>query len=209
MFAKSIKHLQKDSVLKLIIKACKKEVELRFNSIEEQKDVYLILVKSIVSQQLSSKAATTIYNRFEALFNNTYPNPEDVLKLNIESIRSVGLSGQKSAYIKALADYALAHDMSYEHISSLSNEELIGQLTSIKGVGQWTVEMMLIFSLKRLDVFPYDDLVVRNQMIKLYGLQSKGKQLKQDCFFIAQKWKPYGSIASLFLWQSKHVVGLN
>lgn len=206
MFAKSIKHLQKDPVLKPIIKACKKEVEQRFDGIEEQKDVYLILLKSIVSQQLSSKAANTIYARFEALFKNAYPKPKEVLKLSSETLRSVGLSGQKSSYIKALAEYATAYDMSYEHISSLSNEDLIEQLTSIKGVGQWTVEMMLIFSLKRLDVFPYDDLVVRNQMIKLYNLQSKGKQLKQECFAIAQNWQPYGSIVSLFLWQSKQMV---
>jgi DNA-3-methyladenine glycosylase II len=206
MFAKAIKHLQKDLVLKPIIKACKKEVEQRFDRIEEQKDVYLILLKSIVSQQLSTKAANTIYSRFEALFNTSYPKPKEVLRLSNETLRSVGLSGQKCSYIKALAEYALEYDMSYEHISTLSNEDLIEQLTSIKGVGQWTVEMMLIFSLKRLDVFPYDDLVVRNQMIKLYNLQGKGKQLKQECFAIAQDWHPYGSIASLFLWQSKHLV---
>ena len=205
MFAKAVKHLQKDPVLKPIIKACKKEVEQRFDRIEEQKDVYLILLKSIVSQQLSTKAANTIYSAFEALFNTSYPKPNEVLRLSNETLRSAGLSGQKCSYIKALAEYALAYDMSYEHISNLSNEDLIEQLTSIKGVGQWTVEMMLIFSLKRLDIFPYDDLVVRNQMIKLYNLQGKGKQLKQDCFAIAQNWQPYGSVASLFLWQSKQV----
>jgi len=206
MFTKAIKHLQKDPVLKPIIKACKKEVEQRFDRIEEQKDVYLILLKSIVSQQLFTKAANTIYSRFEALFNTSYPKPKEVLRLSNETLRSVGLSGQKCSYIKALAEYAIAYDMSYEHISTLSNEDLIEQLTSIKGVGQWTVEMMLIFSLKRLDIFPCDDLVVRNQMIKLYNLQGKGKQLKQECFAIAQNWQPYGSLASLFLWQSKHLV---
>ena len=205
MFTKAIKLLQKDPVLKPIIKACKKEVEQRFDRIEEQKDVYLILIKSIVSQQLSSKAANTIYARFEALFNKVYPEPKEVIKLSNEILRSVRLSGQKSSYIKALAEYAVEYDMSYEHLSTLSNEDLIEQLTSIKGVGQWTVEMMLIFSLKRLDVFPYDDLVIRNQMIKLYKLQTRGKQLKQDCFAIAQDWQPYGSIASLFLWQSKRI----
>ena len=206
MFTKAVKHLQKDPVLKPIIKAFKKDVEQRFERIEEQKDVYLILLKSIVSQQLSTKAANTIYSRFEALFNTSYPKPNEVLRLSNETLRSAGLSGQKCSYIKALAEYALAYDMSYEHISNLSNEDLIEQLTSIKGVGQWTVEMMLIFSLKRLDIFPYDDLVVRNQMIKLYNLQGKGKQLKQECFAIAQNWQPYGSLASLFLWQSKHLV---
>ncbi len=204
--AKAIALLNKDVVFRPVVKACKAQVQHRFDAIEELNDVYIILLRSIVSQQLSAKAAKTIYGRFEALFKNNYPSPKEVLILNTETLRSVGLSAQKTSYIKAVAQYTLDNNFSFEQIVKLTNDELIQKLTSIKGVGRWTVEMILIFSLKRLDVFPYDDLVVRNQLIKLYGIKSKGKQLKEDCHAIAQQWKPYSTIASLFLWQSKDMV---
>lgn len=160
-------------------------------------------MRSIVSQQLSTKAASTIYGRFLDLFPNKYPNAILILDTNDEQLRAAGLSFQKISYLKAVAQYSLTNNLSQAHIKQLSNDEIITELTSIKGVGKWTVEMILIFSLKRLDVFPYDDLIVKNRIVKMYNITSKGKQLKADCHQIAEQWKPYRSIASLFLWESK------
>lgn len=160
-------------------------------------------MRSIVSQQLSTKAASTIYGRFLDLFPNKYPNAALILDTNDEQLRAAGLSFQKISYLKAVAQYSLTNNLSQAHINQLSNDEIITELTSIKGVGKWTVEMILIFGLKRLDVFPYDDLIVKNRIVKMYNITSKGKQLKADCHQIAEQWKPYRSISSLFLWESK------
>lgn len=100
--------------------------------------------------------------------------------------------------IKAVAQYSLTNNLSQAHINQLSNDEIIAELTSIKSFGKWTVEMILIFGLKRLDVFPYNDLIVKNRIIKMYHITSKGKQLKNDCHQIAEQWKPYRSIAGFF-----------
>ena len=113
-------------------------------------------------------------------------------------MRSAGLSFQKISYLKAVAHYSLANNLSQAHINQMSNDEIITELTSIKGVGKWTVEMILIFGLKRLDVFPYNDLIVKNSVIKIYNIISKCKQLKADCHQISNQWKPYRNIASLF-----------
>ncbi len=205
IFSKAIKHLSKDPIFESIIAPCKTNVETRFNGISATGDLYLSLLRSIVSQQLSTKAANTIYQRFIDLFPSHYPIAAQIIKLTDDELRAVGLSYQKVSYIKAVANYSLSNNLNAEHINNLSNEEIIAELTSIKGVGQWTVEMILIFGLKRLNVFPYDDLIIKNRMIALYQLQSTGKQLKNDCFSIANNWEPYQSIACLFLWESKNI----
>lgn len=200
---KALQLLEKDIVFKPFVAPCLPQVQKRYDAINKLSDLYISLIRSIVSQQLSTKAADTIYGRFIGLFKDKYPHAKQVIKLKEEQLRAVGLSYQKISYIKAVATYSLTNNLSPEHIGKLSNEEIIEELSSIKGVGKWTVEMILIFGLKRLDVFPYDDLIVRNRIIKMYKLTSTGKQLKADCHDIAEQWKPYRSIASLFLWQSK------
>jgi len=202
IFSKAIKHLSKDPIFKTIIAPCKASVEARFNNITATGDLYLSLLRSIVSQQLSTKAANTIYKRFIDLFTNHYPIATQIIQFTDDELRAVGLSYQKVSYLKAVANYSLSNNLSTEYINKLSNEEIIAELTSIKGVGQWTVEMLLIFGLKRLNIFPYDDLIIKNRIIALYGLQSSGKQLKADCFNLANNWEPYQSIACLFLWES-------
>lgn len=204
-FLKAIKILKKDPVFYTIIEPCKEQVELRFNAIKGNGDLYVSLLQSIVSQQLSTKAANTIYGRFINLFKNNIPEAQLILKLDDDQLRAVGLSYQKISYIKAVANYSLQKNLTNEYFGKLSNEEIIEELSTIKGVGKWTVEMILIFALKRLDVFPYDDLIVRNSMIKKYDLTNKGKQLKADCHQLAENWKPYRSIASLFLWEAKNL----
>jgi DNA-3-methyladenine glycosylase II len=200
---KAIQLLEQDIVFKPIIDLCLPQVQKRFNGINKQSDLYISLLKSIVSQQLSTKAADTIYNRFIDLFKDKYPDAKRLLKLKEEQLRAVGLSYQKISYIKAVATYSLENNLDPAYLSNWTNEEIIEELSSIKGVGKWTVEMILIFGLKRLDVFPYDDLIVRNGIIKRYHITSTGKKLKADCHAIAEQWKPYRSIASLFLWESK------
>jgi DNA-3-methyladenine glycosylase II len=204
-FKKAIQTLKKDKVFNEIILLCNDKVQSRFDALGTIDDIYISLLRSIVSQQLSTKAASTIYGRFIDLFPDKYPNAKHILETNDEQLRAAGLSFQKISYIKAVAQYSLTNNLSQAHINLLSNEEIITELTSIKGVGKWTVEMILIFGLKRLDVFPYDDLIVKNRIIKMYQIISKGKQLKSDCHQIAEQWKPFRSVASLFLWESKRM----
>lgn len=163
-------------------------------------DVYLDMLENIVSQQLSGKVAKTIFNRFLQLFPNGYPNPNLLLKLDDSSLSQVGLSGAKTISVKAMADFALNHDLAIETIQQLSDHEIIKLLTQVKGVGVWTAQMLLIFSLGRNDVFPADDLAIRQGMAELYGLPSAGKQLRHDLFEIAQKWKPYRTWGTRLIW---------
>lgn len=165
-------------------------------------DVYAALIRSIVSQQLSTKAAATIYNRFLNLFDNHYPKKDVVIAFSEEQLRSVGLSRQKANYIKNVAHFFLEIEKDTQvDWTTMTDEAIITYLTQIKGVGKWTVEMMLMFTLQRLDVLPLDDLAIRNRMIKLYDVQATGKQLKVELTYIAESWRPYRSVACRYLWQ--------
>lgn len=185
-------HLSKDARLAEIIKTIKLP-ELNPNA-----DVYAALTRSIVSQQLSTKAAATIYARFLDLFDNRYPNIEAVLSLSIDELRAVGLSRQKASYIQNVATF-FQHKASVDW-SKLSDDEIIEQLTEIKGVGQWTVEMILMFTLNRLDVLPLDDLAIRTRMVQLYEISTTGRALKPELTEIAESWRPYRSVACRYLW---------
>jgi DNA-3-methyladenine glycosylase II len=165
-------------------------------------DVYKDLLRAIISQQLSLKAAATIYGRFLNLFENQNPLPESISNLSIEALRSVGLSKQKAEYVQNVASYFRQEQI--KPWQELSDEEVLQELTSIKGVGKWTAEMILIFSLDRKDIFPIDDLGIRQMMIKLYEVEtSSPKETAQKLTAIAEKWRPYRSIACFFLWQFK------
>jgi DNA-3-methyladenine glycosylase II len=160
------------------------------------------LIRSIVSQQLSTKAAATIYNRFLDLFENRYPDKDTVRTYSIEDLRAVGLSRQKANYIKNVVDFFHENEKETSDWNVMSDEAIIDYLTQIKGVGKWTVEMMLMFTLHRLDVLPLDDLAIRNRMIQLYEVKATGKQLKPELTRIAESWRPYRSVACRYLWQS-------
>ncbi|MFT5833451.1 MAG: DNA-3-methyladenine glycosylase II [Cognaticolwellia sp.] len=162
-------------------------------------DVYSALTRSIVSQQLSTKAAATIYGRFIDLFENRYPDIEVVLSFSIEELRAVGLSRQKASYIQNVAIFF--RNKAIVDWSKLSDEEIIEQLIEIKGVGKWTVEMILMFTLERFDVLPLDDLAIRNRMIQLYEVTTTGRALKSDLTKIAEVWRPYRSVACRYLWE--------
>ena len=142
-------------------------------------DIYRSLLHSIVSQQLSTKVADVIWSRFLDLFDGSYPSMEEVLTIPIESLRGAGLSGQKSGYIKNVAEFASLNPMDFESLMDKSDEEIIAYLTQIKGVGRWTVQMILMFPMDRPDVFPVDDLGIQTKIKALYQIDDTGKALKK------------------------------
>ena len=163
---------------------------------------YQELVESIISQQLSVKAAATILKRFKALFTSDFPSPEEILTKDVETYRSVGLSRQKASYIRDLAEKVLDGSVQFLHLDSLTNEQVIAELTQIKGVGVWTVHMFLMFCMGRLDVLPIGDLGIKNGMRALYGLSEKPTPEEMAQVSRQYHWHPYETIASWYIWQS-------
>ncbi len=166
-------------------------------------DVYADLIESIVSQQLSVKAAATIHKRLIDKMPGGYPYPEYILELTFEEMRAIGLSGQKSQYIKNVAEYAQKVDLLVLDWATMSDDEVITMLTSIKGVGLWTTQMILMFTLDRPDVFPDGDLGIQQAMCKLFGLDRKAKTLNKEMLAHAERWRPYRTYACKVLWKFK------
>ncbi|MCP9237520.1 DNA-3-methyladenine glycosylase [Lewinella sp. JB7] len=165
-------------------------------------DVYFGLLRSITYQQLSGRAAGTIFGRFLDLFPDGYPHPERVLDLSETDLRAVGMSRSKAGYLHGVAEFWLEHKLIDQDWSRLSDEEILALLTQIRGVGQWTAEMVLMFVLKRPDLLPLDDLVVRRNLIALFDLHHlKGKALVTAMLAAAEPWRPYRSYASRYLWE--------
>ena len=190
-------HLHQDKILSPIIDKCTLTIH------KAPLQLFDDLLRSIVSQQLSTKAAATIYDRFLALFENKIPTPDQIKKQSDAQLRAVGLSGQKSAYIRNVVDHFDANNLYNRNWDNYSDDEIIDELTKIKGVGKWTVEMILMFSLHRPDGLPLDDLIIRNSMISFYHITSEKKQQVLDLTQIAEKWRPYRSYACRYLWASK------
>lgn len=168
--------------------------------------IYYDLLSSIVSQQLSVKAASTIFNRFLTLFPDNYPHPELLSQLDTPTLRSVGLSNQKAAYIQNVALFAKQYDLENHAWDRMSDEAVIEFLTQIKGVGTWTVQMLLMFSLGRPDVLPIDDLGIQQGMAKLYAIESNGKELKKQMTLLAESWRPWRTVACRYIWRWKDSV---
>ena len=165
-------------------------------------DLYRALLNSILSQQLSVKAARTIRGRMEALFPDNYPAPELLLALPVEALRGAGVSGQKAGYLRAVAEFAQRGELEYGQLRDLDEEALTRHLTQIKGVGRWTAQMLLMFALGRPDVFPEGDLGIQNAMRRHYELTETGKPLLTRMQQIAEAWRPHRTTASRLLWQS-------
>lgn len=196
-----ITHLKKDKSLKKVI-----EQAGEINT-KKDLDLYLSLMRAIVGQQLSVKAANTIWARFLGLFKDEYPTEKVVLKLKDDSLRAVGLSYQKAGYLKNIAQFSLDKSLEYKILKNKSDDELIDYLVKIKGVGKWTVEMILMFNLNRLDIFPKDDLGIQNGMIDLYKIKSANKKdLYNQMEKIAETWRPYRSLACMYIWRHKDAV---
>jgi len=172
-------------------------------SIVPNKQYYQALVESIISQQLSVKAAATIQKRFLDLFpGEDFPTPGMILEKDIEELRSVGLSRQKGTYIQDLAVKVLEETVRFNHLDALSNEDVIAELTKIKGVGVWTVHMFLMFCMGRLDVLPNGDLGIKNGMYALYNLKEKPTPDEMTALAKKNKWHPYETVASWYIWHS-------
>ena len=190
-------HLIKDKKLASILKENTFELNHKSN-------VPLRLIASIMSQQLSTKVADVIYKRFIALYNNKEPKPQQVLDTPIETLRSIGLSGQKAVYIHNVATFFIENKLTDSSLKKMDNETIIATLTQIKGVGQWTTEMLLMFTLGREDVFPLDDLGIQQGMAMLYNISMDNKkEMKAKMEKVAATWIPYRTYACLHIWKWK------
>jgi DNA-3-methyladenine glycosylase II len=189
----AIAHLQKDKILSEIIITNEQPIFSR------EINVYLDILDSIVSQQLSVKAAATIFKRFLAVFSTPIPIPEEILAKSEAELRAVGLSYQKIKYVKSLAQAVKDKTLIIENLAKLSDEAVIAELTKIKGIGRWTAEMILIFSLARQDVFSLGDLGLRNAVARAYGVDRDDLKAIEK---ISQQWSPHRSLASRYLWKS-------
>ncbi len=172
-------------------------------SIQPHKNYYQELVESIISQQLSVKAAATILKRFLELFPAAdFPTPDSILQKDINELRAVGLSRQKGSYIQDLALKVLDESVRFNHLDALTNDEIVTELTQIKGVGVWTVHMFLIFCVGRLDVLPVGDLGIKNGMTALYGFEHAITADEMQHIAQTYHWHPYESVASWYVWHS-------
>ncbi len=191
------KQLSKDKILRPIIK--KQGVV----ALERKKNICLWLCASIISQQLSTKAAAVIYARFLALFKTASPKPADVLAVSHELLRGVGLSNSKAAYVKNVCTFFKERRLTDVRIYKMRNEEIYELLIQIKGVGQWTVEMLLMFALARENIFSAGDLGIQKAMIHLYKIShNNSKDLSEKMKAIAECWHPYKTYACRYLWRS-------
>jgi DNA-3-methyladenine glycosylase II len=163
-------------------------------------DAYGALLRSIVGQQLSTKAARSIYGRLVDLFGGSTPSPQELLDADPEVVRSVGLSRAKVNYVRSLAEHVLSGELELERLPDLSDEEVTREVTSVKGLGQWTADMFLIFHLGRPDVLPVGDLGVRRAVERAYGLE--GLPGAEELERLGERWRPYRSLAALYLWES-------
>ena len=193
-----ISYLSRDKQLKTLIKS-HGPLKLR-----KRNNVPLRICASIMSQQLSTRVSEVIYERFLNLFGGKEPLPEQILRVDPETLRSIGLSNNKATYVHNVARFAIEHGMDNRKVSKMDNEDLIEYLTQIKGVGRWTAEMILMFTLGREDVFSVDDLGIQKAMTELYGIRHTDiKKIKKSMIRISDQWAPYRTYACMHLWQFK------
>jgi DNA-3-methyladenine glycosylase II len=158
-----------------------------------------------MSQQLSVKVAQVIYNRFLAIYKNKIPTPPQILDTPSEILRATGLSNAKVSYIKNIASFCIENKITDKKLHAMSNEEIIALLTQIKGVGKWTVEMLLMFALGREDVFSLDDYGVRSAMIHIYRLRKCDKKtMDKKLLRLSDKWSPFRTYGCLYCWHWKN-----
>jgi DNA-3-methyladenine glycosylase II len=175
--------------------------EIGSYSIKKRNDSFQSLIEGIIYQQLTGRAANTIYKRFLAYYNNLIPTPEQIISSSeIELRTQVGLSRMKITYLKDLSAHIADGRLNLHNLPMMTDEEIISQLTRVKGIGRWTAEMFLIFCLGREDVLPVSDLGLRNAMKRTYLLDELPKPDRM--IEIANPWRPYRSIATWYLWKS-------
>ncbi len=168
--------------------------------LKRNRNYFQVLCKAIVGQQISTKAAESICHRFQGLFTNSRPTPEKVQSLPEQRLREVGLSAQKVKYLKDLSTKFLDGTVRPHRMAYQDNEEIIQQLTSVYGVGRWTAEMFLIFSLNRMDVLPVGDLGLRAGVQQLYNMRALPTPVK--VLALGKKWQPYQTVGTWYTWRS-------
>jgi DNA-3-methyladenine glycosylase II len=176
------------------------KTRLRRRKEERPADAYGALLRAIVGQQLSTKAARTIYLRVVDLFDGSTPSPQQLLEAREEDLRAAGLSGRKTEYVRDLASHVLGGELELDRLEELGDEEVIEEIVAVRGLGRWTAEMFLIFHLERPDVLSGGDLGIRKAIQVEYGLEEMPppKQVVE----IGERWRPHRSLASLYLWES-------
>ena len=190
---KAVNFLKRDPHISIIIK------QVGNYKIKQRNHHFASLVEAIISQQLAGAAADAILRRFKKLYPS-FPKPADILHTNDTKLRSVGLSKMKIEYLKDLAQKIESDEIKIKTLSRMTDEEVIAHLTKVKGIGRWTAEMFLIFSLGRPDVFPVGDLGLRKGVQKAFSLLELPKP--KDLEEIGARWKPYRSVATWYLWKS-------
>jgi DNA-3-methyladenine glycosylase II len=190
-------HLQQDKKLASILGE-------ELHELKYHRNIPLRLIASIMSQQLNTKVATIIYKRFLELYKGDEPTTGQVLETSYEQLRSIGLSHAKATYVHNVARFCVEHAITDKKLLAMENEVVMELLTQIKGVGRWTVEMLLMFTLGRADVFPIDDLGIQNAMIKLYKIKLEDKKLlREKLLKLSARWSPYRTYACMHLWHWK------
>lgn len=191
-------HLSKDKTLAKLIAQQEPFV------LKSHKNICLRLCASIMSQQLSTKVAQVLYRRFLELYGGNEPTPEQIVSTPFDKLRGIGMSNAKTQYVLNVAQFAIDHGITDKKLKKMSDEDIIALLTRIKGVGRWTVEMLLMFTLGREDLFSVDDYGIQAAMKKIYRLDdSNRKQFKEKMLKISKKWAPYRTYACLHLWHWK------
>ena len=192
-----VKHLSKDEKLKKLIE------HHGVFKLNKQKNLYLYLCYSIMSQQLSTKVARVIKQRFLDLYGDE-PSAQQIVDTPFEKLRAIGLSNAKVNYVQNVARFEIEKGMDHKKLSKMTNEEVIEYLTEIKGVGRWTVEMLLMFALGREDLFAIDDLGLQRAVIGLYDLRHRKKKIMNARILkITEQWAPYRTYACMYLWRWK------
>jgi DNA-3-methyladenine glycosylase II len=189
----AVKFLQKDPQLAGVIDIVGKY------ELKKRNRHFAVLVESIISQQLATSAADAIFKRFKGLYPK-FPTASDILATKKSKLRTVGLSGMKIEYLRDLAKHVEEGKLNMRTISRMSDEDVIIHLTQVKGIGRWTAEMFLIFSLGRQDIFPVGDLALRKGVQMLFSLPEMPKPKEAEK--LGQKWKPYRTAATWYLWKS-------
>jgi DNA-3-methyladenine glycosylase II len=190
-----IKHLNKDKKLKAII-ASQETIVLK-----KEKTIYLWICFSIISQQLSTKVAKVIQQRFLDLYDSKKPSLEEIIATPFDTLKGIGLSQSKTNYLLNVCHFFLEHKLTDSKLIKMDDDTLIELLIQIKGVGRWTVEMILMFALGREDVFAVDDLGIQQKMCALFDIdKSDKKQMKIKMQEISYPWSPYRTYACRYLW---------
>ncbi len=191
--ADAIKFLRQDQTLAPVIDA------IGEYKLKKRNHHFSVLVESIISQQLATSAADAIFKRFKDLYPK-FPTASEILATRKSKLRQVGLSSMKVEYLKDLAKHVNEGKLNMRALSRMSDEDVISHLTQVKGIGRWTAEMFLIFSLGRQDIFPVGDLALRKGVQILFSLPEIPKQIEAEK--LGQRWKPYRTIATWYLWKS-------